>query len=158
METLSNSKVDFKGSRELTASSMVSDFTLDGKRKIAWHTGPNPDMTVYYPVIFHHDGRVSPMPDFLSTSDAWWAFKYSIYEIAGTDQKKIQHIKDTWKPIQKQFFTQAEEAAVKAAQMDADAADAMLATLLTNISNTIQSTLLAFNHTLPTWSTSVEYV
>merc|ERR1719401_1486965 len=123
METLSNSKVDFKGSTELTASSMVSDFTIDGKRKIAWHTGPNPDMTVYYPVIFHHDGRVSPMPDFLATSDAWWAFRYSIYEIAGSDQKKIQYIQDTWKPIQKQFFTQAEDAAVKAGQMDAVSAD-----------------------------------
>jgi dipeptidase len=158
METLSNSKVDFKGSSELTASSMVSDFTLDGKRKIAWHTGPNPDMTVYYPVIFHHDGRVSPMPDFLATSDAWWAFRYSIYEIAGRDQKKIQHIQDTWKLIQKQFFTQAEEAAVKAGEMDADAADAMLGALLKNMSNTIQSTLLAFNQTLPTWAATVEYV
>lgn len=31
----------------ISASSMVSDFTLDGRRKIAWHTGPNPCMTVY---------------------------------------------------------------------------------------------------------------
>merc|ERR1712178_590555 len=30
METLSNPKVDFHGTRELSASSMVSDFTLDG--------------------------------------------------------------------------------------------------------------------------------
>jgi len=159
MTTLSQPKVDFKSfGLELTASSMVSDFTLDGKRKIAWHTGPNPDMTVYYPVIFHHDGRVSPMPDFLSTSKAWYAFKYSIYNIAGKDQRKIKHIQDTWKPIQKQFFTQAEEAAVKAEQMDADAADAMLGAVLKNISQTIQSTLLTFNRTLPTWATSTEYV
>lgn len=31
----------------LTASSMVSDFTSDMTRKIAWHTGPNPCMAVY---------------------------------------------------------------------------------------------------------------
>merc|ERR1719198_1071543 len=158
METLGNPKVDFHGTRELSASSMVSDFTLDGKRKIAWHTGPNPSDTVYYPVIFHHTGRVSPMPDFLSTSEAWYAFRYSIYEIAGKDQKKVQHIQDTWKPIQSQFFAQAEEAAVKAEQMDADAADKMLATLLQNISSTIKSTLLEFNRTLPTWTNAIEYV
>jgi secernin len=159
MDTLRNPKVDFRSSYgELTASSMVSDFTLDGKRKIAWHTGPNPSMTVYDPVIFHHAGRVSPMPEFLSTAEAWYAFRYATYDIAGSDQKKIQHIQDTWKPIQKQFFAQAEEAAVKAEQMDADAANAMLAAVLQNISKTIQSTLLEFNRTLPTWKSATEYV
>ena len=53
---------------DLTASSMVSDFTTDMTRKIAWHTGPNPCMTVYYPVIFHHDGHVS-----LSVFSSWSA-------------------------------------------------------------------------------------
>lgn len=159
IDTLRNPKVDWRSSSgELTASSMVSDFTLDGKRKIAWHTGPNPDMTVYYPVIFHHAGRVSPMPDFLSSSEAWYAFRYSIYDVAGTDKQKIKHIQDTWKPIQSRFFGQAEEAAVKAEQMDADAADVMLAAVLQNISKTIQSTLLEFNQTLPAWATTSEYV
>merc|ERR1740121_2988972 len=88
----------------LTASSMVSDFTTDFKRKIAWHTGPNPCMTVYYPVIFHHEGHVSSVPEFLSTPEAWLAFKHSIYNLAGTDHQKIRHIQDTWKPIQQQFF------------------------------------------------------
>ena len=43
---------------------MVSDFSTDDAekpRKIAWHTGPNPCMAAYYPVIFHHDGHVSEL-------------------------------------------------------------------------------------------------
>jgi len=135
----------------LTASSMVSDFTTDGKRKIAWHTGPNPCMTVYYPVIFHHDGQVSPMGDFLSSSKAWWAFRYSIYNLAGEDPEKIKHIQDTWKPIQQRFFQEAEEAAVKAEQMDVDAANTMLGSLLHNMSETIRTTLVKFNETLPSF-------
>ena len=51
IETLRNPKVDFKSSGELTASSMVSDFTLDGKRKIAWHTD-NPTMLAVLVVVY----------------------------------------------------------------------------------------------------------
>ena len=100
----------------ISASSMVSDFTLDGSRKIAWHTGPNPCMTVYCecanmipsfclvasirkparagltrqvhtlsldPVIFHHEGHISPMPDWLVSNHPWWGFRYVIYDLAG---------------------------------------------------------------------------
>jgi hypothetical protein len=105
-------------------------------------------MTVYYPVIFHHDGMVSEMGDFLTNSDAWWAFRYSIYTIAGTDQSKIKTIQDTWRPIQTQFFSQAEDAAVRANQLDPDAANTMLASLLANFSATIKTTLLGFNRTM----------
>jgi len=34
------------GSGTISASSMVSDFSTDGLRKIVWHTGPNPCMAV----------------------------------------------------------------------------------------------------------------
>ena len=48
---------------------MVSDFATNGSRKIVWHTGPNPCMAVYYPVIFHHEGHVSEVPTFLSSGE-----------------------------------------------------------------------------------------
>ncbi len=133
----------------LSASSMVSDFSADGLRKIVWHTGPNPCMAVYYPVFFHHDGHVCELPQFLSDGSAWYGFRYVIYELAKEDQSKIKTVQDTWRPIQLQFFTQAEEAAVVAAQMgDIAEAEAMLDGVVANISETIRLTLLQLNHTL----------
>jgi hypothetical protein len=62
----------------ISASSMVSDFSTNAAkpRKIAWHTGPNPCMAVYYPVIFHHDGHVSELPDYMTSGILWWNFHY----------------------------------------------------------------------------------
>jgi len=62
------------------------------------------------------------LDDFLSTSQAWWAFRYSIYNLAGTSSSKIKHIQDTWRPIQNRFFQLAEGAA--AAELGLSAADA----------------------------------
>ena len=140
-------EIDVHGNGELSASSMVSDFKSDGSRKIAWHTGPNPCMAVYYPVIFHHDGHVSEMGDFLTSGEAWHGFKYSIYSLAGYSHKRIKYIQDTWRPIQQRFFEQAEEAAEKAEKMELVAADAMLTGVLLNISTTIRQTLVDFNRT-----------
>ena len=62
----------------ISASSMVSDFSTNAAkpRKIAWHTGPNPCMAAYYPVIFHHDGHVSELPDYMTSGILWWNFHY----------------------------------------------------------------------------------
>ena len=132
----------------LSASSMVSDFSADGRRKIAWHTGPNPCMAVYYPIIFHHNGSVSEMTEFLSTSRAWWAFRYSIYNLAGRNANKIKEIQGTWQPIQQQFFSMAESAAERANTMEEAAASSMLRDLLVNITTTIRSTLENWNKTM----------
>ena len=136
------------GSGDISASSMVSDFSLDGSQKIVWHTGPNPCMAVYYPVIFHHDGHVSEIPPFLLNGSAWYGFRHVAYDLAGTDNLKIKQVQDTWRPIQLQFFEQAEQAAVQAGNMTVDEAAVMLAAVLSNISNTIQTTLLHLNRTL----------
>ena len=132
----------------LSASSMVSDFTLDGSRKIAWHTGPNPCMTVYYPVIFHHEGHISPMPDWLVSNHPWWGFRYVIYNLAKKNHAKIKYVQDTWKPIQQRFFDEAERAAAEAEQMPLAKANAMLGNLLANFSVTVLNTLTMFNNTL----------
>jgi hypothetical protein len=92
------------GSGDISASSMVSDFSQDGLRKIVWHTGPNPCMSVYYPVFFHHDGRVSALPPFLADGSAWYSFRYVAYELAKEDPVKIKRVQDTWRPLQMQFF------------------------------------------------------
>ena len=86
----------------ISASSMVSDFSTDVAvpRKIAWHTGPNPCMAAYYPVIFHHDGHVSELPDYMTSGILWWDFHYSIYALAGRDQRKVKHVQERWRPIQ----------------------------------------------------------
>ena len=129
---------------------MVSDFSSDGQRKIVWHTGPNPCMAVYYPVFFHHGGRVSEHPQFLADGSAWYAFRYVIYELAKEDPIKIKRVQDTWRPLQLQFFQMAEEGATMAAQMrDVLAADALLGKITTNISSTIKQTLEELNRTLP---------
>ena len=57
-------------------------------------------------------------------------------------------MQDAWRPLQLDFFEQAEQAAVQANSMDADAASAMLQAVALNISNTIQNTLLHLNQTL----------
>ena len=127
----------------------MSDFSVDGQRKIVWHTGPNPCMAVYYPVFFHHDGRVCELPQFLSDGSAWYGFRYVIYELAKEDRAKIKRVQDTWRPIQLRFFHQAEEAAIMASQMrDAASADVLLGKVMTNISATIRLTLLHLNQTL----------
>ena len=136
------------GSGDISASSMVSDFTSDGRRKIVWHTGPNPCMAVYYPAIFHHDGRVGELPPFLLNGSAWYGFRHVIYDLVGEDASKIKQVQDTWRPIQLRFFEQAEQAAEQANSMDADAADALLQVVMLNISDTIQATLLRLNQTL----------
>jgi hypothetical protein len=184
------------GGGTISASSMVSDFSTDGLRKIVWHTGPNPCMAVshlsplyrsccllpvhephpasltllrqsrnhdvrsarslsccalqvYYPVFFFADGHISTMPAFLSDGSAWYAFRYVIYELAKEDPVKIKTVQDTWRPIQLQFFRQAENAAVMAAQMrDVASAEALLSKVLDQISETIRLTLVHLNNTL----------
>jgi hypothetical protein len=131
----------------ISASSMVSDFTSDGSRKVVWHTGPNPCMAVYYPVIFHHDGRVSELPPFLLDGSAWYGFRYVIYDLVREDQLKVKQVQDTWRPIQLRFFEQAERAAEQVVGMSADEADVLLKAMTLNISNTIQATLLYLNRT-----------
>jgi len=49
------------------------------------------------PVIFHHEGRVSPLPAFLASGDAWYGFRYVIYELAKEDSTKIKKVQDTWR-------------------------------------------------------------
>ena len=105
-------------------------------------------MAVYYPVIFHHDGHVSELPDFLSSGKAWYGFRYVIYELAKQNPFKIKLVQDTWRPIQLGFFEQAERAAEQAEALPVAQADALLRAVLLNISATIQSTLLHLNNTL----------
>lgn len=136
------------GGGDLSASSMVSDFKSDGSQRIVWHTGPNPCMAVYYPIIFHHEGRVSELPPFLLNGSAWYGFRHVIYNLAGNNPLKVKQVQDAWRPLQLDFFEQAEQAAVQANSMDADAASAMLQAVALNISNTIQNTLLHLNQTL----------
>ena len=137
------------GIGDISASSMVSDFSSAGQRRIVWHTGPNPCMAVYYPVFFHHDGHVCQLPQFLSDGSAWYSFRYVIYELAREDPMKIKRVQDTWRPIQLRFFQQAEEAAEMASQMkDVTAADALLSNIVANISETIRETLVHLNQTL----------
>jgi hypothetical protein len=120
------------GHGDVSASSIVSDFSTDLSRKIVWHTGPNPCMAVYYPIIFHHEGHVSELPPFLTNGDAWYGFRYVIYNLAKENPLKIKRVQDTWRPIQLRFFEQAEKAAAEAEKMEAAAADAMLRSVLVN--------------------------
>ena len=61
-------------------------------------------MAVYYPVIFHHEGRVSPLPAFLASGDAWYGFRFVIYELAKEDPFKIKKVQNTWRTIQLKVF------------------------------------------------------
>ena len=79
---------------------------------------------------------------------AWYAFRYVIYELAKTDPAKIKHVQDTWRPIQLRFFQQAERAAAQVEMLPATQADAFLSAVLLNMSTTIQTTLLQLNRTL----------
>ena len=106
-------------------------------------------MAAYYPVIFHHDGHVSELPDYMTSGILWWNFHYSIYDLAGQNQEKIKHVQDTWRPIQQRFFAQAEAAAAEAETMEVGAAQAMLKVLMANIATTLHKTLVRFNATLP---------
>ena len=72
-----------------------------------------------------------------------------IYELAKEDPVKIKTVQDTWRPIQLQFFREAEKAAVMAAQMrDVASAEALLSKVLDQISETIRLTLVHLNNTL----------
>lgn len=106
-------------------------------------------MAVYYPVIFHHEGHVSELPDYMTSGTLWWNFHYSIYDLAGQNQEKIKHVQDTWRPIQQRFFAQAEAAAAEAETMEVGAAQAMLKVLMASIAMTLHKTLVRFNATLP---------
>ena len=58
---------------------MISDFTTDGRRRIAWHSLTNPSMAVFYPTIFYHDGLAVPPPEWLASSAPWFGFYYATY-------------------------------------------------------------------------------
>merc|ERR1711964_839813 len=128
---------------------MVSDFTTDGKRSIAWQALTNPSMAVYYPVFFHHDGLASPYDDYMSSTAPWFNFRYVTYTLCAGSTKKDQFVKDTWRPIQQRFFKDAEAAAATAAGMEAAEANTLLAGITKNVSATIQATLKMLNETLP---------
>ena len=132
----------------ITASSMLSDFTTDGRRKIAWHALTNPSMSVYYPIIFHHDGRTAQPPPWLRSEAPWWAFRYVTYHLARGSALKVQKVRDTWRPIQLRFFREAEALADAVNDMSATDADAALAVFMANVSSTMHATLLHLNHTL----------
>ena len=132
----------------LTASSMVSDFTTDGRRRIAWHSLTNPSMSIFYPTIFHHDGMATAVPAWLGSSAPWWGVRYVTYALCGSDAAKIKTVQDTWRPIQTRFFRQAERLADEVNDLSPSAADAKLADFMTNVSATIHDTLLHFNRTL----------
>jgi secernin len=132
----------------ITASSMVSDFTTDGRRRIAWHSLTNPSMAVFYPTIFHHDGQATAVPAWLGSSAPWWGFRYVTYTLCGDSLAKIKTVRATWQPIQQRFFAEAESLADKVNDMSAADADAALATFMANVSATIHDTLVHFNKTL----------
>ena len=131
----------------ITASSMVSEFKDNGV-KIAWHSLTNPCMAVFYPIIFHHDGHVGAVDEWLGSSAPWWGFRYVAYDLAKTDEAKIEAARAAWRPVQERFFEEADANALAANGMDADAADAMLAAWMQNVSTTIRTTLEHLNKTL----------
>ena len=135
----------------LTASSMVSDFTTDGRRRVAWHSIVNPSMSVFYPTIFHHDGLAAPAPAWLGSSAPWWGFRYVTYNLARDDLEKVKLVRDTWRPVQQRFFREAETLAEAADGMSIEDANAAIATFMSNVSQTMHDTLLHLNKTLPSW-------
>ena len=137
------------GSHGLTASAMVSDFSTDGKRRIAWHAVTNPSMSIFYPTIFHHEGLATAVPDWLGSSAPWWGVRYVTYTLCKADARKIAYVQETWKPIQQRFFRTAEALAEEVYSLDAATADHRLAAFMANVSATIRATLIHFNETLP---------
>jgi hypothetical protein len=44
--------------------------------------------------------HVAELPDYMTSGLLWWDFHYSIYALAGRDQRKVKHVQERWRPIQ----------------------------------------------------------